>query len=436
MTSNRSNIFIPAAVLLLIAVLLTVSCSMDGVVQDVTPNISLKGLPAQVESVDISVTGPGISMSQSLPPGTLGLILPFPPANGVFFDIEAPVNAAYVGPVLSFGEGKTVDLSPGQSLDLNFVMGPYETKILVADPNGSNQYVDQFDSMSVNDNQPTSPYWIQKSFVVSPWDVELDNQGRIWVALATSPDGLVRYETIDSPTATYTSTTVFNARALAMDRVNSRMYYLHKPDGIILGRIPISSLTVGSSEDIDIEAEPDIDYIAQTALAVDDEGYVYLLGFLNPSIADAVFKIDPDAPAGSRVIKTFSQYLNFVDDPEYLPAGDILYKNNYIYVLNPGGADGKKVLQFDKDLNYIKGFGNQETTYPQTRQNYFYGPIRFVATSRKKFYIADDGYNNETVSNFWLNARIVSFSDMNGNQWETYQPVDSNGYSLFKFYGS
>ena len=59
----------------------------------------------------------------------------------------------------------------------------------------------------------------------------------------------------------------------------------------------------------------------------------------------------------------------------------VLVKPPYIYATSYNGPAGYKLLQFNTNLDLIKGYGSYGTT---TAQGKFYGPRRFLAILNRK----------------------------------------------------
>ncbi len=410
----------------------SLSCSVEPRASgEVNPNISFKGLSSEVDSVTVTVTGPGISQQESFSPSTERIVIPLPEAENVLFDVEAAKSSVGAGAVISYGEAKYADLVMGETLDLDFVMGPYETKILVPDQYGKSDSVVQLKDLQGSELEADvgdfETYVFDGTYSPSsnPWDIEIDNQGRIWIATYSGIDRIDDISGINF--VNYPAGTGNTVYSLAIDRANGYVYFFYWDGNSLLGRRSVSPSSVGPLEVFDpLNEEAAISGAAlgRFGIEVDRNGYVYFTAEVSGT--GTLYKYDPNKSAGNRIVDSYSNHLQFGGDDYYNP--DIVYKAGYLYVSNNDGADGYKILKFDTDLNLLDHFG--VFTSDPLQIGGFFGPSRFLATTSKKIFIIDDSSSYEDSN------RIVGFSNLDGDDWETYMPKDEtpSGYDIFHFY--
>ncbi|MCF7914989.1 MAG: hypothetical protein K9L66_07485, partial [Spirochaetaceae bacterium] len=129
------------AVLGMFLLLSIVSCNVEPQAgATVTPQLSFnsasRGFGDVLGNIKLNITGPGIDQQWFFSEEEDSIVLTLPEADNVRFEVEAQLDTlggTYTGPVLSYGGVLYADLVAGKKTNLNFNMGPYETKILVPD---------------------------------------------------------------------------------------------------------------------------------------------------------------------------------------------------------------------------------------------------------------------------------------------------------------
>src|SRR6056297_2014436 len=417
----------------------------------VTPHLSFntasRGFGDVLGSIKLDITGPRIDQQLTFSQDEDSIVISLPEANNVRFEVEAQLDTlgdTYTGPVLSYGGVLYADLVAGKPTNLNFNMGPYETKILV--PDSSLSKLIQLKNMSISENNPVSPDWEESDLpfygIGAPWDVEIDNLGQIWIASDNSLSAIYEVPVTTEVLPTFSPGPI---QSLAFDRQNNYLYYISYNEVPAINRIE----TVLDISDIDPQNLPNPDQIAidigslgisqihPFGLAVDDEGYIYFT--VAEEVPDTapqwyIYKIDPGSPvtvvASSTEITTNPDAVNPYDYP------DILYKEGHIYVTNRAGPAGKQILKLNKDLELVNSFGLAATELGTTVEGEFFGPSRFLASSNKRIYVIDEIIDPDLNTSLGAN-RIVSFTTDFGG-WDTYMPqgVDpqETETDLFSFY--
>ncbi|MDZ7794104.1 MAG: hypothetical protein U5P10_10565 [Spirochaetia bacterium] len=411
----------PAAVLIMFLLLSVVSCYVEPRAgATVTPHLSFttasRGFGDVLGSIKLDITGPGIDQQWFFSEEEDSIVISLPEADNVRFEVEAQLDTlggTYTGPVLSYGGVLYADLVAGKSINLNFNMGPYETKILV--PDYSLSKLIQLKNMSISENNPVSPDWEESDLsffeLGAPWDIEIDNLGQIWIASDNSLSAIyevpITYDESELPELLNIYTTPIYS--LAFDRQNNYLYYI-----LDEGNSFYSINRITTDFDILDVAITDITEISSTVvsatntiypfgLAVDDEGFIYFtvnVGSTTPQWN--LYKIHPDSP---DTIEASTTEITTNPDASPYDYPDLLYKEGHIYVTNRAGPDGEQILKLNKDLVLVGSFGVAATELGTTVEGEFFGPSRFLASTNKKIYVIDEAIDapigditsNETI---------------------------------------
>jgi hypothetical protein len=294
----------------------------------------------------------------------------------------------------------TVDLLPGETKDIALNPTIAGTQIVIPD-SGNGRLV------QISDLKGTGPISLSGVF---PSDVDFDDQGRIYVA---GSGGIVRINDINDTQFVPIASQSF-IEAIAMDPTHTLLYYT---DGSSLWRRQVIP-AIGTEELVDL-GRALVTVSGVRGIDVDSDGFVYIANEFPPEI----LKINPNPATNPTVLKMYTGSL--------AQPWDILAKGNYIYVsdyyVNPQGfpLGGGQIVRLSKDLGFvdsISGYGSDS----------FLGPERFVATLNKTITVIDETYAAE-------GNRLVSFNDMTGAGWTTYEPQAFNPargmvLDLFEFF--
>lgn len=368
-----------------------------------------RSIAANTTSLALIVGGPGmepIYASYTTIPPSISIEVP----SGLARTFTVLLNS----PSATLQGVATVDLQPGEIKDITVNPTVAGTQIVV--PDFQNQRIVQISDMNgtgwitkaVNDFPGTTAF--------SPYAVDFDNQGRIYIANNTpssTDPGVIRVDDINHTSSfevvdgTYAS----GIRALAVDRAHGLIYY--STGSSILYQKDVNNIAASA-----ITSDLSLDSIGFSVigLAVDDQGILYIT-CPNTDVGGHVFKYDPSAPIGSRLVaSTDSSAYNFYSLPSS-PWG-VMVKGDYVYVCDSGAA---KVVRFDKNLQFVDSFPGPST-------DLFYGPEAFVATLNRKITVIDEKYG-------W-NDRLASFDDMTGAGWTTFgaNGTGTSGAGFFDFY--
>jgi hypothetical protein len=324
------------------------------------------------------------------------------------------------GAVYSWGMARYADLVAGETTEIDFVMGPFDTKIIIPeqDQYGTPRII-QLDNIEIDENVGATPYELDTWNVLDniagvPYDTALDNQGRIWIS--KDPSGtneIVMFEDITQIEYLFSTNNLVSGgvlgRALAFDRINSYLYYTISQTEI--GRFPVTRNVndIGPSQTLNLDVEPEISYISLFGIAVDHDGHVYFAG-ADQLERSAVFKLDPEKSPGNRIVA--KQTIDGLIIPSN---SDLLVKNNHVYLSIPGSF---KVVKLSKELQKVGSIGFA-TDGTADEVGEFVGPSRFVTTTSDDIYIMDESSGTSGTN------RIIRFKDISGKGWTAFNPTNS-----------
>ena len=412
--------------------LFTASCSLATLSPgnangSINPQLSIMGLQGNVNEVNISITGQDYQRSVTVTPSSSNLEFFLPPGEDVKFEIEAENQDSATSHVYTWGMTRFADLVQGETTALDFVMAPKETKIFIPDYHSG--YIVGAGTVvqlsTINAQEDISLLNTEEWLSVDtngeyPFDVALDNQGRIWISYINNGDistsyNLVMRENLSLPESHDTGVI---GGALAFDYSNSYLYFFYYDTNLTqyqLARISVTRNTanIGAPEFFDVTVEPEISFFETFGLAVDNDGYVYFAGSDGGDFV-SLYKYDPKRSSGNRVVAMVtSEKLGYSNL-------DLLVKNNHLYVTNPGGSSGDLILKFTKNLDFVDSFGTlSDGTLDEVGE--FIQPTRFLTTTSDSIYVTDDDDSGIIGTN-----RIIKFNDTDGSGWDSYNPITSD----------
>ncbi len=204
-----------------------------------------------------------------------------------------------------------------------------------------------------------------------------------------------------------------------MDRVTSFVYYgtesFNATERLFRSTFDNSTYT-------NLDVTTGVEAIAGVrGLSVDANGILYITG-TNDTGDARVFRYDP---ATESVTHSYSA--NLVSS--YAPM-DVMARNGYVYVTNPEGTDGFRLLQLDTDLRSLLdsygGTSGSLATDLVTEGNLI-GPERFLATLNEGFTLVDEDYGGGSAD------RLVYVHDFEGTGWLTYGENGDAAVGYFRF---
>lgn len=378
----------------------------------ISPEIRAIGLPTDITSVELIVSGPGMN--------TIGVVYDGLPSS---IDINVPSGSdrtfeliVYVDtPIIaatSYKGKATVDLSQGNA-EITLSMGLGSTRLIV--PDSFNNRLLQFDDIS----DSTAEILLAASLPVTtlnPYDVDFDNEGRIYIANSVfgADGGFIRVENIIGTNPFLFGTGHNNIDTLTVDRYRSLIYY---SDGSNIYRSNLDgnfegalTITNGVESILTIEG-----------MTIAGNGLIYITGTTTIGSTPTVFQYNPDT-------QKVTAYYTMPNAITIFP-WDVCIKETSIYVTNPNGADGWKIIQLNYDLTSPIGYGINKTTafgLYDTSPGHFYNPRRFAAILNKEISIIDD-YDSEGAD------KLVSIDNITGANWKTL-PTADKGQGLFEFF--
>jgi hypothetical protein len=376
----------PAAAILLAAVsLVLASCfympGVSGKAAKAGLSINRSLLPSNVSSIAVIVGGPGMeTIATQYAVGTTSATLSVPSGAARTFTVLAST------PSVTFRDDVTVDLQPDETTTVDLTPRLAETQIIVPD-------YGNFDLMQISDMSGTKPTTLSGFY---PYDVDFDSQGRIYVATS---GGIIQTDDIAGATLTPITTTPTDIQSIAIDRARGLLYYLGYD---VQGLYALWTMDLnGKGNETKIDLSGVLGSFFSQAVAVDSDGFVYLVT-TSPSIA--VVKIDPNAP---KLLATYSK--NLVEPFDVLANGNDIYVSDY---------SARKIIHLSRNLDFVDDFSGPAN-------DRFLGPERFVAILNKPITVIDETLYNE-------GNRLVSFGDMTGAGWTTYEPQIA-GLDTFEF---
>jgi hypothetical protein len=250
----------------------------------------------------------------------------------------------------------------------------------------------------------------------SPYDIDFDLRGRIYIANYTGGAGganncVIRMDDIyGEDLINFTSASYDNGvTSIAVDRNNHYVYY-STFSSTLTEKLYRSSYDNTGIVSLSVQGGVyEIDIIR--GMAVDDSGILFLTG-ANLSESPAIFRYNP----ATQTVE--NQYTTNLNTP-----WDVMFKAPNIYLADYIASSGGSIIQLDNNLLYIT-----ELTTDPGASGPFNGPHRFLATLNREFYIIDE-YEQDTGGN----ERIVSFDDFSSN-WSSFRASDV-GETDFNFFG-
>ncbi len=402
-----------AAVLLVAAILAFTGCyyipgsSGDSVRTELVVS---KAVAANISSIALVVEGPGMNtISASFTNVGSGVKIDVPPGHSRKFTLLMNTPSATL-------QGTAiVDLNPGEDREITLEPKIAATEIVV--PDYQNGRVVQVSDVDWSGWTARTAADFGGVGAFSPYDVDFDNQGRIYIANYTmstpGPIGaLVRINDINHPGPPGSAPGVVNldtsssyVNSVAVDRINGYVYYTNQKT--LLRRnvegYATSLVTFNLNDDVLPALAP------PTGIAVDEQGMLYI-AFPSGATSGALVKYDPKRTAGSKVIADAGTVYTFSGSNS---PRDVMVKGEYVYAIDKGND---RIVRFNKDLQ-------SPVSFPGPTGDPFLDPTAFVATLNRKITVIDD----------FLANRLASFNDFTGAGWESFGTF-GGGSGEFDFY--
>ena len=434
----RKNFSTPAVLVIITICLLAGSCSHDGGISYVTIDLGLEENtttsilekfrnlfvtrlyaqpPVNLTEITVNVTAPDMdTVTGTYPASTTSISIEVPSGSQRTFEVLAQTPSA------TLRGATTITIAPGE-VTVSINMDVHNTKILIPDP--QNVRIVQIDDM-------TGAGWTTLngsdiSFAISntltPYDIDFDSLGRIYIANFSGTSGedcVVRIDDITSTTYTHiNSLSSSGILSVAIDRPNRLVYYANSDTIFRCGyndTAPVDTYAMSS-----FFSNPTI-----YGISIGSSGIVYIaIRYGTLTATYAICKFDPDADGGNGLV--ISSYTGVPNVP-----WDVMVKDGSCYFANyheSSVGSNNRVIQLTADtLSFVKEYGTGTNATP-TAPNELVGPRRFVAVLNDDFYLIDEqggggGYE-----------RLLSFSDLNGSNWKDYGSYGS-GTGYFDFFYS
>ncbi len=389
---------------------------------DVTINVSYPdGVPGSSSlTYEIGITDSASSIPvygpQGFPLGT-----PFQVPSGDGKDIEILVKT----PSVTFRWAVTSQsLAPGESVSYSAGVTLYETKIIIPDPGSTGGGI-SFRRLAQMDEIGDIASWqiiddvniasTINSWEFIPWDVDFDKRGRLYIAnnYTGTQGAVIRIDDIgcSNEIAIQSIATAPNIIGVAIDRPNDILYYIsNNATGIY--RVDINNTT--NNAELTITAG--ITTKLYSGIAVDDTGLIYVSN--NDPGNLGIFKIDPNAAAGSRVIDSYTTSL--------LSPRDVMIKSNFLYIADTDTSTTfHKIVQLNiSDMSFNAELTNSGS-YPML------GPQRFIAILNRRIYLIDENPDDFSGSI----DKLIALDDIDGTGWTTSGSTGSGINQFYFFYG-
>ncbi len=393
-------------------------------------SIAIRDLPPSISSITLTISADDMETIPPIPilPTETSLTVELPAGPERLFEMEITPTPESV--FLRYYGSATEDLVAGEEADVTIPMELMETRLVIPDadhyaPGGRIVQIDDMTGAGWVELDGTDLGFAADSEFV-PYDIDYDEQGRIYIANNYASTGPARVIRIDSFQDTIYDEIVSEGdvsgsgvNCIAIDSVNNYIYYSTGGANWPIYRKSLGP-PLGTQEAFNIGSEELSNYFQTTGLSVDSDGFLYIV---NTDAGNYVHKYDISLPAGSRIVQTYSTNLNV--------PWDTLVFGDYIIVSNRDGAAGYKFIVLDKDMNFINNFGSYPAVPANPVDNEFYGPERFVAVLNKKITVVDETVPFVSPSY----NQLVSFDDIYGNGWTSFGST-GNGIGQFYFYST
>lgn len=383
-----------------------------------TVTVALNHSLSDVGSFGITVSGEDMDpVSDSGDASTTQFVVEVPDGTERTFEVTANISSSSTSAALAFTGSSVTDLTAGQPASVSVTVDQLsKTKIVIPDPENSRYRLVQIDDMSGagwTKLQGTDLGW-GSNYDFQPFDVDFDNEGRIYIANNITSGGhgrIIRINDI-SGAGVYEYTNVNSQiRCLAVDRVNEILYY---SDGSTLWKC---SLDGTGNTTLDVTGISSI-----RGLAVDGNGKLFI-SRAGTSV-DLIFRYNPSTES---IEKSYGSA-----DTNMATAWDVLANGGSIFVANYQGSSGYLIMEFDSELNYVDSFGDQAGDPENPTQDEFLGPHRFVAIVNRKITVIDE-FDDMDVNDV---ERLVSIDNLSGSGWDTFDPseVEQSAFGFFEYY--
>jgi hypothetical protein len=262
------------------------------------------------------------------------------------------------------------------------------------------------------------------------FDAEIGPDGRIYAVAQSADFQVIALSSIaDTSVAEGWDGTFDIPQAVAVDRERGYLYIGGGNTSAPFGGLARVNLENDAVTDLS-SAVQDFSFDSKVwGLTVGPTGDVYASGTIGSDSPIPIVR-RVDAQSGSVV---WSVNLEIGTPPSDRHV-DVVFNPAGLFVTNPQGQAGEKILQLDPNNgSVLNSFGSYPQDENAPRPGELYAPRRFIAPSRGKLYVIDDAGDSSNQANL-VDNRIVSFdATLTGSGWETYGS-EGTGEGEFNFY--
>jgi len=351
--------------------------------------------------------------------------LSMPAGNNITFDLT--INMGTASAIASYKGTALADISK-ESATVDITMGIERTRIVVPDPEwvsgpGPLPRILQFDD--INDTSALSldfstlgPILSANSFSVNtftPYDIDIDNQGRIYIANNDGSTGngrVIRIDNISGLNAFAFKDWNSGIVSLTIDRENSIIYYIDDYNLYASNLDGTNDVLIEDFSTLQIE-------ISGFSGITFSNGFIYIV---DSSMA-TIYKYD-------IATKTIPNMVDANTITQLENPWDLIVKNDKLYVTNLDPFDDQIFEISTTDLSFTASFGNfvGSTDSSNIGIENFYGPRIFVGQMNEEITIIDDS------PEFQLD-KIIQIDNINGDSWTTLpSAINDDGQTLFRFF--
>ena len=360
----------------------------------VSSNISIAEAPAGVSEIGLRIRGQDFDpINLTVTPNTEAIILELPVGKNRLFEGR---GGTYFARTIAAVTPK------GVNVGLNF------SPVLIVPDTDNSRLVQVWR----NDD----PAWEELTEAelgftgFFPSDVDYDGGGRAYFTNDDGTEGGVyRVSSIFDTTETQLSS-AGNTTSIAIDRDRQRVYF------VAAGGPALVATNYSGS----IEVPLDIgNFTANSRLAIDSQGYLYVTNGASGIGAGAIQKYDPIAETT-------------VGTPVAIPYGrveDIHFVGGVLYVVLSGTDAGQApIVRLSSNLTFLGSLGTIASDPANAQPGEFYGPTGFVTDRRGRLVITDE------VTDAFDNTydRLVFLDPGNPGAWATFG-TSGSGEEEFRF---
>jgi len=391
------------------------------------PNVSVQQIPDTVSTLELTVSGPGMTPIQQkgISPRITSLIVEVPVGSdrvfrllGQVYDPTDQQDPNFNSFVQAFGDERTLGVS-SHGTSLAFTLRPFYTKVVFF-AYGS---VGQYDRSLTNFYSVILPQ-LSTLVTIDPVVSDMDSQGRLFVANGSQYSGaqgalagIFRMDNA-SPQTLFEidlSGSLVHMSTLAVDSANRLIYFGGIDQNLrpVLGSVKFDGSDVRT--DYDISAIPFVAAANQsgpigspeiTGLDVAADGSLYISGVCTFEVLPAQGGVIHYNPGSEQVVSSY-------DRPQ-TGFADVMRKGKYIYALRAQvypDSEPNAVLQFTPELGLVdelSGTGNPNIAPGQFSTPGSPDQFEFLAPDNPGLYLLDG-------------SDVIFFRDMSGSGWKVQQ---------------